>query len=579
MTSFKNPLRPAIVCGATLLSLLAGCTNDSIEPTRPVASRRDFSSTKGPRTIRPEERHLADIAARAPSFAGLYYDAVGELVVRTVDMKDAMLARTATEDFRAQGKLIAGIRRESPAIRVETAEFSFNELATWRDIAFDFLARRSSTALSLDLDEVRNRVVVGVDSKSSEHEKAELKTALIALGIDSNAVVLEADMPYVDDVASAKPASYATAPPQLLTDQTSDPLAGGLMITRYDYLAQEYKQCTLGFVAQRNGQVGFVTNSHCSSDVAALDNSQQGQLFSNIVGQEAVDPNGYSCGFRICRQADAAFYTPLNGATMTVGRIARTFYPSVGGINAGSGSLSVNLSNPYFVVVDYGVVSDIVGGQLHKMGSRTGWTRGGITNTCIDHFITSNTTITCSMEANYVSDGGDSGSPVFSFYDEGVTNADTSRIMLRGIHSAHKNFLGQGNQRARFSPMSRITANLGGSWVFSQAPTLATPTLTAAVVGTTATLSWPAVSGATSYDVYSQDFFGYCDGFGCSVYGYAAVRYVTASTSFQDSRVFSYVLTPTEDGANYTTFHVIATSGTGLQLSAATAKVRIGRID
>jgi hypothetical protein len=76
----------------------------------------------------------------------------------------------------------------------------------------------------------------------------------------------------------------------------------------------------------------------------------------------------------------------------------------------------------------------LVGTRIDKMGRTTGWTWGEVTETCVDipdwfvEYYGPGTSLLCQTEANYNSDPGDSGAPVFTWplYGDEVT--------LRGIH-------------------------------------------------------------------------------------------------------------------------------------------------
>ncbi|HTE47198.1 MAG TPA: hypothetical protein VK636_18255 [Gemmatimonadaceae bacterium] len=180
----------------------------------------------------------------------------------------------------------------------------------------------------------------------------------------------------------------------------------------------------------------------------------------------SVDPNAYTCGVQRCRGADAAFATAV-GANMTVGKIIRTQSSNGGGYGGGSGTLTVNQSQPYFTVIsgENQIGELILGQRVEKIGITTGWTWGNVAGTCADGYIVQNgaiNVIRCEYEADYVADHGDSGGPVFMIGPQG----NGSEVILVGIHS-NREAVGS---RARFSKLSRIMSDLGGTWEVTGGP-------------------------------------------------------------------------------------------------------------
>lgn len=151
------------------------------------------------------------------------------------------------------------------------------------------------------------------------------------------------------------------------------PMRGGLQISfQTGAFGAFTATCTLGYPATRGGVNGFVTNSHCSRTQAEVDNGRHWQpdrlfLDRNQIGTETVDPGyftGGACpaGFR-CRQV------------------------------------------------------------VTKVGRTTGLTSGLVTHTCITaQQEDSDVVMLCEHLADYQSDSGESGSPVFHVNNSPTTN-------------------------------------------------------------------------------------------------------------------------------------------------------------
>ncbi len=127
---------------------------------------------------------------------------------------------------------------------------------------------------------------------------------------------------------------------------------------------------------------------------------------------------------------------------MTVGRIART---------TGLGSLTINSANPTFTIADEGVAN--VGEAANKVGRTTGWTRGTVSNTCVNTGVSGSTIVllcqTFVTASGVIVQGGDSGSPVFSLSGGNAT-------LLGGLWGGN-----QSGTQFVYSPIANIKAELG----------------------------------------------------------------------------------------------------------------------
>lgn len=238
--------------------------------------------------------------------------------------------------------------------------------------------------------------------------------------------------------------------PELRSKRTS--LAGGLKITYIVPNVNEW-ECTLGPVARRNGVEGFIVNGHCTETHFALDNEKFYQAHSGHrhIATETLDPapfTGGSCpSGNSCVWADAAFAKWEYRGTWNLGKIYETQWR---GTSSGS---------THRVGINFNVVSEHIwpypGMEVNRVGQEKGWTYGNVLNTCTDATM-GGVRILCQAEANYGSDNGDSGSPVFDCYSsncQGNKNVD-----LIGIHFGRRT----SNPSIKlFSPTPLIESHLG----------------------------------------------------------------------------------------------------------------------
>src|SRR6266446_9003207 len=114
--------------------------------------------------VRPEERRAAELSGVVPGLAGFFYDTAGNVVVAVKGGGGATVSRARLQPLFQQE--LARSRRRYPAadIVVHVAQYTFLELRNWRD---GLEARRVLSIPGvawLDLDEVANRVAVGLEA-------------------------------------------------------------------------------------------------------------------------------------------------------------------------------------------------------------------------------------------------------------------------------------------------------------------------------------------------------------------------------------------------------------------------------
>lgn len=283
-----------------------------------------------------------------------------------------------------------------------------------------------------DADETRGRLVVGVLNRGVE---GQVRGRLRALGVTSESV----------DVVESEPIFALDT----LRDRSPD-IAGGLQIRFSQYL------CSLGFNATAASGSGFVTASHCSDRQGAVDGTTYyqplDQAENDWIGTEIADPayvRGAGCPKgKKCRRSDANFSLSSGARELPLGAIART---------TGLGSLTIDPAKPRFNITAEGVA--VEGTAVDKVGRTTGWTRGTVTNTCVNTGV-QGTTILLLCQTFVTGDGvivqgGDSGSPVFA-----ITSGNDVKL-LGGLWGGN-----QSGTQFVYSPIANIEAELGALRTF-----------------------------------------------------------------------------------------------------------------
>ncbi|ARA93984.1 MAG: hypothetical protein D6685_00560 [Bacteroidetes bacterium] len=442
---------PLILTSLALFLLLAGC--DSISSTDPATERRAVTPETGRITphrlqsaqpFQTLDDRLAEVADRVPGFGGLFFDEDGRLHVYQLDPS---LSSRTTAALDLLTDLDPATRADA---RVLEATYDFRQLQEWRLLVRQNLLGHDGV-MSLDIDERVNRLTVGIEDAA---HREQTRAALEALGIPEEAVLVVETSPFTP--LQAIPPGWQG---NTLVEEV-DPKAGGLQIERSAGGA-----CTLGFNAtwynQQTGQYedAFVTNSHCTNVQGGVENTAFGQPDSpDVIGTEVQDPpyfsgtsGYYTCpvGY-VCRLSDSAVVRYAPGIDHVLGKIYKTRSYGTGGSMG-----SIIHDGNMFTITSTGTYP-YAGQTLNKIGRTTGWTRGPVSNTCIDisQYGTS-IILLCQGIVDARSDGGDSGSPVFRQLSE-------NEVRLEGI-------LWGENPNAHqfaFSPIASVTQELDIYYVY-----------------------------------------------------------------------------------------------------------------
>jgi hypothetical protein len=122
---------------------------------------------------------LVRVEERAPGFGGMFIGQDGRLAVYLLDASQLVAARSAIETvFGAQRVPAAGVRPLK-------GQYTVSQLKRWTERATEML--EVSGVTTVDLDEAKNRVAIGIEVESRTRT---VEQALVSLGIPRKAVVI-----------------------------------------------------------------------------------------------------------------------------------------------------------------------------------------------------------------------------------------------------------------------------------------------------------------------------------------------------------------------------------------------------
>lgn len=339
------------------------------------------------------------VSEAIPDFAGFFFDEDGNpnVGLKNPDPDRVSEIRGVLENVFGSDILSRGDnpRRPVPApvLVLRKADFTFTELFLWfqmLDIVFEV-----ESVVSTEIDEERNRIVIGVTDQSAFGQLSEI---LSEIDISDDAIIIELEE---RDALRTLRAQFR-------------PVMGGIQIRR-----SGGGICTLGLRVSYQGVMGFVTNSHCTASFGRVTGSTFGNPDgARQIGVEMTDPALTSCGFlnRLrCRRSDAAFIR-LNNGIASRSQIART--RAWAGPGEGLATLELDTSRPT-LAVNQEKLYPFRGEMIDKIGRTTGWTYGVVQKTCANRRLEDvqydgrTIRLDCQMTSNLFSDEGDSGSPIF----------------------------------------------------------------------------------------------------------------------------------------------------------------------
>jgi hypothetical protein len=353
-----------------------------------------LAQTGGPRLPPGLDGKFLSLTMQVPGFGGYFFDANGDLNVYLTALGSEAAARAVfSEVARNRPEPWVHPWSRQAEILVRRGDFDFLQLSDWRSRMRKVFGMPG--VQFLDIDESRNRVVIGVTEATAE---GRVRAVAEDVGVPREGILVE-----------------AVAPGHLATtlQENVRPVVGGLEV-------DSNHVCTLGVnVLYTNlangvpvGTPGFYTASHCSD----VQSSTEGTVFSQggtRIGYEMWDPPffiGAPCaGNTQCRYSDVTFVAYDAGVSRHQGYLVQTLYR---GFGLGQlGSIDINSTTPEFTVQSTAQYP-VQGLYFDKIGRTTGWTAGAVSQTCVDYTFPAYT-ILCQNKVDAFASGGDSGSPAF----------------------------------------------------------------------------------------------------------------------------------------------------------------------
>jgi hypothetical protein len=416
----RTPLfRSALVAVAALA--MAACQDDPNRlPTSPDAALSSASSQSSQGANLPSDEQLD---RQVPGFGGLFLNRDG---VPTIYLGRGSSRATAE---RALSGYLAAQGLSAASVQVLEAQYSWRQLQGWQQAA-TMGAFEAGRTVFVDNDETINRIRIGVEDLNSV---GQVRAAAARLGVPDAALIVERAEPIVQ---------VAT-----LQNVVDRPVRAGVQINFPGYL------CSVGFNATSGTQKSFITASHCTSKQGGVESTPYWQPSKSVNGTqiatEVADPaytHSAGCpGGRVCRYSDASRAAYINGANQALGLIAQTSGPNNNSLTI-TGSFSITAD-------DCGTTGGClaVGTVVNKVGRTTGWTRGAITNKCVNTGVQGSRIVQfCQTFVSAGVGSGDSGSDVFQ-----VVSGSSVKLagILWGGSSGGASFV--------YSPLGNVTRELG----------------------------------------------------------------------------------------------------------------------
>ena len=315
-----------VLLGGLITILISGCESNVVSEGdadgEAVLSAEDTweEPTEPPITYDDE---LAMIADEVPGFGGVFLNDEDRVVLvmspQTAGKSAETFKATAASALERLGTIDFGEADPMDA-DIQEGTYDFRQLKTWREQVTDLLA--IDGAIFLDIDEVNNCVVIGVD-KNVPAAGEEVKGKLAEMDIPEDAVVVEE--------------SESIVPAITLQDRVR-PVQGGLQIIANTVPSTAFCTLNMAVIEAGHTQPYFVTCSHCSdqqgiTDRGAFHQNTRLSNGSNRIGEEDRDPV-YKSGFanpacptgERCRYSDAIRGTFDSGVSNLRSYIFRTTF-------------------------------------------------------------------------------------------------------------------------------------------------------------------------------------------------------------------------------------------------------------
>jgi hypothetical protein len=442
---------------AAVAAIVSACARGPESPTitAPAASAASTSASavaierRRNWSTRPGERRMQELAERFSSFAGFAFESPGSstLVIGVKHVPNRAAIGLAVRDYLRTAHVI-GV---GTPILVRSAPYSFLELDAWRDSIRDELFQLREVT-KLDLDELNYRLTIGVRPGA---DRSRVIALLRRATVPDAAYLIVDELPICSAGCSAEE-DHVEGPPETGTlSSYRRPALAGMRIV-YRKTDTTHKRCSLGFTGyawNHGSPLGIVTNSHCSVTPGSVsppavywqpDSTEQQRRAPNTTfATETADPPFPASG--PLRRSDALFASA--GTQALTNGIARPLG------DANSGSLTINTSRPQFRIMD--TDGPTLNGRQDKVGYRTGWTMGSTIETCGEYNTAFGARLYCQFWANFTANTGDSGGPVFRFFENMNVGGDNVTIvgLLWGWDPV--------TRRAYYSPWVGVEVDLG----------------------------------------------------------------------------------------------------------------------
>lgn len=356
---------------------------------------------------------LAKVDELSPGFAGMYGAPGDSLIIAhsgsasLASVLEAMRAvmGDGSPEYRVRGARLVSVR------------FGFRELANYRS---QIESRGFAGWVTSDIDEVNNRVLIGVES---DEIASRVRSTALALDIPPEAVLVRTE---------ARPRPATSLRSRLDTTKAGISVA---ILTGQGYGGGN---CSIGFNYTLWSSTNyFMTNGHCTYNYAGngiLDTTVKAtqNYYASFPfpfpdeAREVANPSYRvlsGCPSSSCRYSDAVGFRWQTSQVIGQGKLAMTSWDSYGqsqGDTIIAGTFNITAESPSGWLYPHALPS--------KMGATTGFTSGEILQSCMT-FYDIGGQLLCQFRSELYIQPGDSGGPVF-FYSN-TTNE--SSVTLAGI--------------------------------------------------------------------------------------------------------------------------------------------------
>lgn len=422
---------------------------------------------------------IALINNEIPSFGGFFEDENGQLVSYLVEdihkMSLSKKDKIKSDIIEAYGKIFGEENNKVTTVQLVQGQYTYKQLNRWKNIVRKEFSYQKDGMVTLDIDEVKNKMYIGL---ASEGQQIGFATKLNQLGIETEAFEfkvenLRSEQAYKSNTQECSAGVFAVSLRCSMLDFAQGKYVGGL---RYSFVDDgQGGSCSIGFNVEYNGKKGFITASHCGKiaqktgfEIFQQDNPP---FLSNYkIAYELIDPGSVQqiardaetwtfqrytqywtstnydtnrrgdtwwCGDSLtprgaCRFSDAmlAEYQTVALPKVEVGYIAKP-------LNGGGFVIDTfEMLKGYRIskIVTWPRVNEIVS----SIGATTGQTNGTISRVCVDVTTTANNRFLCQSRVRitninaYTTRPGDSGGPVFQRLNP-VSSSSVENVSLYGV--------------------------------------------------------------------------------------------------------------------------------------------------